>query len=127
MTKQDLLRIDSAKILIYKIGDPYSYNLSKYCNNIVTWGGPYFSCFTDPGKPGTIFLTEEEVKFGDINNLAAAIVHESLHLKFFYLDDHPDLEESLCYKYELEFLLKIPNLDPWLLDNAHKMIIFYSN
>jgi hypothetical protein len=38
----------------------------------------------------------------------------------------PDEEEKICYEYELEFLLKVPNIDPWLLDNALKMIIFHS-
>ena len=71
-------------------------------------------------------MTEEEVKFGDIHNIAAALVHESLHLEFFYEDIHPIEEEKICYEYEMEFLLRVPNVDPWLLDNALKMIIFYS-
>ena len=126
ITKQDLARIDSAKALINRIGEPFSSSLSKHCNHITTWGGAYASCYADPGKPGTIYLTEEEIKFGDIHNIAAALVHESLHLEFFYEDIHPIEEEKICYEYEMEFLLKVPNIDPWLLDNALKMIIFYS-
>jgi hypothetical protein len=126
ITKQDLARIDSAKTLINRIGGKFSGNLSEYCSQVTTWGGAYASCYADPGKPGTIYLTEDEIKFGDVHNIAAALIHESLHLKFFYDDIHPIEEEKICYEYELEFLLKVPNIDPWLLDNALKMIIFYS-
>jgi hypothetical protein len=49
-----------------------------------------------------------------------------MHLKFFHDNNHPDEEEKICYEYELEFLFKVPNIDPWLLDNALKMIIFHS-
>ena len=126
ITKQDLARIDSAKALINRIGGIYSENLSEYCSQITTWGGPYASCYADKGKKGTIYLTEVDIKYGDVENVAAAIVHESMHLKFFHEDNHPDEEEKICYEYELEFLLKVPNVEPWLLDNAHKMIIFYS-
>jgi hypothetical protein len=126
ITKQDLARIDSAKALINRIGGVYSENLSEYCSQITTWGGPYASCYADRGKKGVIYLTEVDVKYGDVENIAAAIVHESMHLKFFHDDNHPDEEEKICYEYELEFLFKVPNIDPWLLDNAHKMIIFYS-
>ena len=126
ITKQDLARIDSAKALINRIGGVYSENLSEYCSQITTWGGPYASCYADRGKKGVIYLTEVDVKYGDVENIAAAIVHESMHLKFFHDDNHPDEEEKICYEYELEFLFKVPNIDPWLLDNALKMIIFYS-
>jgi hypothetical protein len=73
-----------------------------------------------------IYLTEVDIKYGDVENIAAAIVHESMHLKYLHEDNHPDDEEKICYEYELEFLLKVPNIDPWLLDNALKMIIFHS-
>ena len=126
ITKQDLARIDSAKTLIDRIGGKYSENPSEYCGQITTWGGPYASCHADRGKKGVIYLTEVDIKYGDVENIAAAIVHESMHLKYLHDDNHPDEEEKICYEYELEFLLKVPNIDPWLLDNALKMIIFYS-
>ncbi len=47
-------------------------------------------------------------------NIAAIIIHESKHL--FYLKNHiqlpPHEEELRCYKYELSFLTKIPNVEP---------------
>lgn len=67
-----------------------------------------------------------DVKYGDVHNIAAALVHETLHLKYFYLNEHPEKEERNCYEYELQFLLKVKDIDPWLLDNAERMIIFYS-
>jgi len=27
-------------------------------------------------------------------------------------------EEKICYDYELNFLLKIPNVEPWLIKHA---------
>ena len=125
LTKRELARIDSAKSLILKVGPPFSDILKTHVKEITTWGGSYSTCYSDPGKPGTIYLTETEIKFGDINNLAAAIVHESFHLKFQYYVEYPDTEEVLCYKFELGFLKKIPNLDPWLIDNCIAMIKFY--
>jgi hypothetical protein len=55
-----------------------------------------------------------------INNIAAVIVHESFHLKA--LHDNYGLteleEESRAYEVELKFLEKIPNVEPWLINNA---------
>jgi hypothetical protein len=125
MNKEELARIDSAKGLIHKIGPPFSEVLDEHVALISTWGGAYSTCYADPGKKGTIYLTETEIKYGNILNLASAIVHESLHLKFQYYGEYPDTEEVLCYEFELQFLKKIPNVDPWLIDNCLKMIRFY--
>ena len=66
---------------------------------------------------------------GNINDLAATLVHESLHL--FILKNKlkmpENYEEVVCYTYELEMLLKIPNVEPWLVNHATKQIEFYSN
>jgi hypothetical protein len=92
---------------------------------ITTWGGSYSTCYADLGKKGTIYLTETEVHYGSVHNLAAAIVHESLHLKFQSLGEYPNNEELLCYEYELSFLLKFPGLEKWILDHCLKMIKLY--
>jgi|GEM_PF-3658485 len=125
LSRKELARIDSAKILIDRIGSPFSDILDRHVATITTWGGSYSTCYADPGKKGTIYLTEREVKYGDITNLAAAIVHESLHVKFQSLGEYPDTEEVLCYQYELSFLERIPNVDLWLIENCLKMIDFY--
>lgn len=121
-----MARIDSAKNLIHRIGPPYSDIFDKHVELVTTWGGSYSTCYAEVGKRGTIYLTEIELKFGDINNLAAAIAHESFHLKFQYYGEYPDTEEVLCYEYELQFLKQIPGVDPWLINHCLEMIDFYS-
>jgi hypothetical protein len=67
------------------------------------------------------------MRFNSINNIAAILVHESKHL--FYLKHNiklpPNYEEILAYHYELELLSKIPNVEPWLVNNALKNIEYY--
>jgi hypothetical protein len=65
---------------------------------------------------------------GNINDIAAILVHESLHLYILQtkmLMPEAD-EELLCYAYELEFLLQIPGVEQWLLDHARKQIAYFS-
>lgn len=127
LNKRDLARIDSAKNLILNLGSPFSENLQIHVGAITTWGGNYSTCYADVGKSGTIYLTEKEVKFGNVTNLAAAIVHESFHLRFQFYGEYPDTEELLCYEYELLFLEKLPQADNWLIEHCKKMIEFYSD
>ena len=37
-----------------------------------------------------------------------------------------NIEEIICYLYELDFLLKVPNAEPWLINNAKEKILHYS-
>ncbi len=89
------------------------------------WNGG-FSTIEDTS---TILITQRDMLYGSINNIAAIIIHESKHL--FYLKNHiqlpPHEEELRCYKYELNFLNKIPNVEPWLISNAKEKIKLYSS
>jgi hypothetical protein len=77
----------------------------------------------------TILIPRREIVVGNINDIAAILVHESLHL--YMLQNKlimPEAdEEVLCYAYELEFLLQIPGVETWLLDHARKQIAYFSN
>ena len=114
-------RVDSALILIKKY-DSQKYNLLlKHCKTI---GFSNLKFSTIEGD-NTIILSTYDVSGGSINNIASAIVHESAHLFFVesgffstYLE-----EEKFCYSYELDFLLKIPNCEKYLINNAYKNII----
>jgi len=80
-------------------------------------------------ESGTIILIpQREIVAGNINDLAAILVHESLHLYMLQnkLIMPPADEEVLCYAYELEFLLQIPGVETWLLDHARKQIAYFS-
>jgi hypothetical protein len=61
---------------------------------------------------------------GNIHDLAAALIHESMHL--YIIQQRITLstkqEETICYLYELEFLSKIPNVEPWLIQHVHRQL-----
>jgi hypothetical protein len=69
-------------------------------------------------------IAQKEIIAGNINDLAATLVHESLHLYFWRnnIVFPKNEEEILCYTYELELLFKIPDVEPWLISHAKKQI-----
>jgi hypothetical protein len=94
--------------------------LLKHCKQI-GFSQLKFSTIEDGN---TIILSTYDVNFGSLNNIASAIVHESAHL-FFYNSNFfstASEEERVCYSYELDFLLKIPNCEKYLINNAYKNI-----
>lgn len=116
-------RVDSA-ILIIKKYDPEKYNvLLETCQNIGYWNGAFSTTEGD----SMITIAVNDIKSFNIYNIAAILVHESLHLyiKQLYFKLDPNKEESLCYRYELNFLMNVPEVDAWLISNAVKMIEYY--
>lgn len=116
-------KVDSA-ISIIKMYDLEKYNvLLETCQNIGYWNGNFSTTEGD----SMITIAVADVKGDNIYNIAAILVHESMHLyiKQLYFKLDPKKEESLCYRYELNFLGKIPGVDPWLISNAIKMIEYY--
>lgn len=113
-------RVDSA-LNIIKTYDKSVYDtLIKYCTNIGFWNGRYSSI----DGINEILITKNDVTLGSLNNLAAVIVHESKHLQ--YVNNNIlvplNVEEVECFKYEKRFLLVIPNVELWLIENAEKEI-----
>jgi hypothetical protein len=113
-------RVDSA-LNIIKTNDKNVYDtLTKYCTNIGFWNGK----FSTVEGVNEIVITKNDVTNGPINNLAAVIVHESKHLQ--YVNNNITVtihvEEIDCFTYEKIFLLKIPNVELWLIENAEKEI-----
>lgn len=85
--------------------------------------------FATTESGNTILIPRREIMAGNINDIAAILVHESLHLYILQtkmLMPEAD-EELLCYAYELEFLLQIPGVESWLLDHARKQIAYFSS
>ena len=108
------LKFDSALTLI-KTTDPTKYALlDSVCANVSFWLSDFSSCESEEG--GRIYISVRDVKLNSINNLASVLVHESFHLyiwkRKFILS--PKEEENYCYRYELELVSKLPNLEPWL-------------
>jgi hypothetical protein len=113
-------------IEVVKQYDPEKYTLlMENCEHISYSLLPFST--TENGT--TILIAQKEIIVGNINDLAATLVHESLHL--YFLKNNMILpeneEEILCYTYELELLFKIPYIEPWLINHATKQIEFYQN
>jgi hypothetical protein len=113
-------RVDSA-LTIIKTYDKSAYDtLTKYCTNIGFWNGKFSSI----DGINEILITKNDVLSGSLNNIAAVIVHESKHLQ--YVNNNIliplSVEEIECFTYEKNFLLKIPNVELWLINNTEKEI-----
>ena len=106
------------------------YDIEKYslimetCKVVAYWNGGFATTECD----SIITIPTKEMNNGNIYNIAAILVHESLHLYFlttrFKLQ--PNVEEVIAYQHELEFLKKIPYVDEWLIENAENKIKYYS-
>jgi len=119
------LKVDSALALINEV-DPSRYLfVTDNCNKIDFW----ISDFSSTVSNGAILIPQREAQFGSVQNLAAIIVHESMHLNFSnnLMDINDNIEEIICYLYELDFLLQVPNVEPWLINNAKEKITYYSS
>ena len=118
------LKIDSALSLIRTV-DLQKYELlDSVCQEISFWVSDFSSNELSKEGIGRIYVATGDVKLGSINNLAVVLVHESLHLLFLRkgMDLNPVLEENLCYRYELEFINELPNVEPWLVLHTLRQI-----
>ena len=115
------LKIDSALNLIKKTDSITNNLVHSVCYKIQFWNG----CYSTNDGEHDIIISIGDIKLSSINNLAAVIVHESLHL---YLSNRgveliTKVEENLCYRYELDFINKLPNPEPWLIQHTQQQII----
>lgn len=113
-----------AAIEVVRVYDYPKYRiLIQHCTQIDFGLAPFA---TNDGK-SIIILPVEVLNRGCINDIAACLVHESLHIQFnklqFVLDENS--EEVVCYEWELKFLEKIPNVEKWLIENAKYQINVY--
>jgi len=113
-------------IEVVKQYDPEKYTLLMENCEHISYSLLHFST-TESGN--TILISQKEILKGNINDIAAILVHESLHL--YLLKNRIKMafneEEILCYTYEIELLFKVPNVEPWLLSHAKAQIEFYTN
>jgi hypothetical protein len=116
-------KVDSAISIIQKYDQEKYDFLIEACKNIGYWNGTFSTTEGD----SIITIAVNDIKGPNIYNISAILVHESMHLYIKQLNDKldPNNEEALCYKYELNFLMKIPDVDPWLISNAVRMIQYY--
>jgi hypothetical protein len=116
------LKIDSALTVIKQTDLQKHQLLDSVCQEVSFWISN-FSSNELVGKTGRIYVSTKDVKLG-VNNLACVLIHESLHLYFLRkgVKMTPAEEENYCYRYELEFIQKLTNPEPWLKENALKHI-----
>lgn len=105
--------------LIKHVDSTKYQQLIATCNHIGYWNGLYSTT-----EDSTILISNREAQRGNIHDLAAALVHESMHL---YIIQQqiiltPNEEETICYLYELDFLSKIPNVEPWLIQHVLRQL-----
>lgn len=114
------LKIDSALQLIKKTDTEKYQLLDSVCERVEFWSSGFSSNEGSYGKKGTILVAIKDVQLNSINNLAVVLVHESLHLHVLqkgYIII-PEQEEAWCYRYELDFIDKLDNPEPWLKQHA---------
>lgn len=113
-------KIDSALTLIQKTDIEKSQLIDSVCERVEFWSSTFSSNEGSYGKKGTILVAVKDVQLNSINNLAVVLVHESLHLHVLqkgYIII-PEQEEAWCYRYELDFIDKLKNPEPWLKQHA---------
>jgi hypothetical protein len=115
-------KVDSALNLIKSVDSSKYKTLTEVCNHISYWNGG----FSTTEDSTTILISQKDMGLS-VANIASVIVHESKHLWFLkckVLIPSND-EEVLAYRYELEFLRKVPNVEPYLINHAINMIKLY--
>lgn len=114
------LKIDSAISLI-KNTDQTNYQLLvQVCSRVEFWTGEFSTNNGSYGDRGVILVAVKDIKLNSVNNLAAVLVHESLHLYVLQkgMVYTPSQEEEYAYRYELGFISKLKNPEPWLIQHA---------
>lgn len=113
-------KIDSALQLVKKTDIEKYRLLDSVCGKVEFWSSGFSSNEGKYGEKGIILVAVKDVKLNSINNLAVVLVHESLHLHVLqkgYIII-PEQEEAWCYRYELSFIDKLHNPEPWLKQHA---------
>ena len=117
-------KVEQALDTIQKYDIEKYYLIMETCKVVAFWNGGFST--TESGN--TITIPTKEMNNGNIYNIAAILVHESLHLYFLSTNFtlNQNVEEVIAYQHELEFLKRVPCVDEWLIKNAENKIKFYS-
>lgn len=116
-------KVEQAIKLIKKTDKQKYNNLQKHCKRITFFDGR----FSTIEGTQTIVLGNFDVKNESIENIASALVHETMHLIIvqnnMVLNEKE--EECICYSYELSFLMNLPNCPPFLIKNCRRMLVSF--
>lgn len=116
-------KVEQAIRLIKKTDKQKYEYLVQHCNRITFFDGKFS---TVEGRD-VIVLGNVDISNQSIENIASALVHETMHLIIIQNDlvMSEKQEECICYSYELNFLLKISNCPEFLIKNCKRMLSVY--
>jgi hypothetical protein len=116
-------RVDSALHLINEVDSSRYYFLEDNCNKIMFW----IMDFSSIVENGTILIPHGELNFGTVNSVAGVIVRESMRLNLCnnLIQMGEETEEVFCRLYELDFLLRVPDIEYDLIQESREEILNY--
>ena len=86
----------------------------KNCKRISFWNGPYSTT-----EDSSIVISIFDLRSESPNNVACVLVHESKHLELIQTKSlTQSVEECIAYRYELDFITKLKNPEPYLNKNC---------
>jgi hypothetical protein len=108
-----------------KVVDPFLYSLVETnVDRISVWNGSINTIHIIDGKR-VIVISSKNFGRGSINNLASTIIHETYHI--IHISDNNKVceEEMQAYLFELGFLFKIDDVEPWLVEFVYNKAMEY--
>ena len=100
--------------LVKQTDSSYHQTLVKNCKRISFWNGLYSTT-----EDKSIVISILDLKSESANNIACVLVHESKHLELVQTKSLTQSEEEcIAYKYELDFIRKLKNPEPYLNKNC---------
>lgn len=100
--------------LVKQTDSSYHQTLVKNCKRISFWNGLYSTT-----EDKSIVISILDLKSESANNIACVLVHESKHLELVQTKSLTQSEEEcIAYRYELDFITKLKNPEPYLNKNC---------
>ena len=100
--------------LVKQTDSSYHQTLVKNCKRISFWNGIYSTT-----EDKSIVISILDLKSESANNIACVLVHESKHLELIQTKSLTQSEEEcIAYRYELDFIRKLKNPEPYLNKNC---------
>lgn len=100
--------------LVKQTDSSYHQTLVKNCKRISFWNGIYSTT-----EDKSIVISILDLKSESANNIACVLVHESKHLELVQTKSLTQSEEEcIAYRYELDFIRKLKNPEPYLNKNC---------
>ena len=109
--------------LVKQTDSSYYQTLVKNCKRISFWNGLYSTT-----EDKSIVISILDLKSESENNIACVLVHESKHLELVQTKSLTQSEEEcIAYRYELDFIRKLKNPEPYLNKNCLEYLKKFCN